>query len=109
MGYDLHITRAPEWAENRGNEIEVDEWLAIAQDDPELNLDPKHGPYAVSWTSGVSAESGWFDWYDGNVFTTDPGKATVDKMLNLATRMAGVVQGDEGELYQSAEQWSTLR
>ena len=103
MGYDLHITRATDWTENIGVKIQADEWLALVQEDPDLNLDPSHGPYAVSWSG--SKEPGWFDWYDGNVFTTDPSRATVGKMLALAETLAGMVQGDEGEVYESTRDW----
>ncbi len=99
MGYDLHTTRATDWTQNRGHEIDSSEWLALVRDDPELTPDPSYGPHAVRWTSA------WFDWYEGNVFTTDPTRATVTKMLQIAETLSGVVQGDDGEFYESARQW----
>jgi hypothetical protein len=39
MGYDVHITRRPEWFEDEGPEITLDEWLAVIRDDPEMRLD----------------------------------------------------------------------
>ena len=101
MGYDLHITRSTDWAQNTGMEIDAEEWLAVINEDPELNPDPANGPYAVRWSS-----SAWFDWFEGNIFTTDPERATVAKMLALAQRLAGVVQGDGGEFYESAREWT---
>ena len=100
MGYDLRITRSTDWAENAGLEIGADEWLAVVEDDPELTLDPANGPYAVRWSSGA-----WLDWYGGNVFTSDPDRSTVAKMLSLAERLSGLVQGDDGEFYESVHQW----
>lgn len=99
MGYDLHITRSTDWAENQGCEIAAAEWLALVEADPELVADPKSGPYSVRWSST------FFDWFEGNVFTTDPDRATVSKLLGLAQQLAGVVQGDDGELYDNARQW----
>jgi len=104
MGYDLRITRAVDWTANQGLEISAEEWLAIVEDDPELEADPANGPLAVRF-----GEARWFDWYEGNVFTTDPDHATVHKMLEIAKRLSGLVQGDEGEFYESASEWSRSR
>lgn len=100
MGYDLHITRAVDWTANEGNQIVVQEWMALANEDDELKADPANGPYAVRYRSGA-----WFDWFEGNVFTTDPDRATVAKMLAIAARLDAIVQGDDGEVYDSAQQW----
>ena len=101
MGYDLRITRSSDWTRNQGRMIDGSEWLALVSEDPELTPDPTHGPYAVHWGST------WFDWFEGNVFTTDPDRATVAKMLKLAERVAGAVQGDDGEFYETVQQWTT--
>jgi len=100
MGYDLRITRSTDWTSNAGHEIDSSEWLALVRDDAELTPDPSNGPYAVRWTST------WFDWFEGNVFTTDPDRATVAKLLQIAGMLDGVVQGDDGEFYESARQWT---
>jgi len=99
MGYDLRITRSSDWTRNEGREIGSDEWLALVATDPELEPDPSFGPFAATWGRT------WFDWFEGNVFTTDPDAATVTKMLQLAQRVSGSVQGDEGEFYEDASQW----
>lgn len=104
MGYDLHITRAMDWTDNVGHHIGEDEWLAIATADAELSMDPTHGPYSVRYRSDA-----WFDWFEGNVFTTDPDRATLSKMLDLARRLSAIVQGDDGEIYDSAQQWARRR
>ena len=36
MGYELHITRRKDWADDEGPEITLAEWLALVADDPEL-------------------------------------------------------------------------
>lgn len=100
MGYDLHITRAMDWTENRGQLIDESEWLQLTAADTDLVADPAHGPFAVRFRS-----SAWFDWFEGNVFTTDPDRATVTKMLGLAHQLSAIVQGDDGEIYESAQQW----
>jgi hypothetical protein len=37
------------------------------------------------------------------VFTKDPDQPTVAKMIAIAARLAAKVQGDDGELYTSAD------
>lgn len=106
MGYDLHVTRATDWSANVGREISVEEWIALVEADPELKPDPEHGPYAVSWEHPRRQGSGWFDWSDGNVYTTDPDRATVRKMLTIAERLIALVQGDDGVVFDSLEDWT---
>ena len=101
MGYDLRITRAIDWTANRGVEISTPEWMAVVAADPELVVDPGNGPFAARFGA-----TGWFDWFEGNIFTTDPTFATAKKMLSLAQQLSAVVQGDEGEFYNSANQWT---
>ncbi|MCB9879102.1 MAG: hypothetical protein H6835_16015 [Planctomycetes bacterium] len=105
MGYDLHITRSMDWADNRGHEISIEEWLAVVRQDSELDPDPANGPYSVRFGRGAR----WFDWSDGNVFTTDPDHASVAKMLDLAQLLVATVQGDDGEFYESPNEWSRAR
>jgi hypothetical protein len=97
----LRITRAVDWRANQGVEISLQEWLGVVADDPELAWDPANGPYAVRFGG-----TRWLDWYEGNVFTTDPDHAAVSKMLGIAQLLSAAVQGDEGEFYDSANQWS---
>jgi hypothetical protein len=78
--------------------------MEIVESDPELVADRANGPHAARFGG-----TGWFDWYEGNVFTTDPDHATVGKMLAVAERLSAAVQGDEGEFYESASQWSRVR
>jgi hypothetical protein len=104
MGYDLRITRAIDWTENLGLQIAAEEWLAVARADVELDLDPAHGPYAVRYRT-----TAWFDWFEGNVFTTDPDRSTVAKMLAIARVLDGIVQGDGGEIYENPLQWPNKR
>ena len=105
MGYDLHITRAADWSDNANVQIAAEEWLSLTRADPELSADPANGRYAARWVAPGVDGSGWFDWYEGNVFTTDPNQALWGKMLEIAKLLSAVVQGDNGELYLSPQDW----
>ncbi len=105
MGYDVHITRSDDWTRNAAHSIDSEEWLTVVDADPELRLDPDHGPFAALWSGRGGRDAGWFDWYDGNVFTTNPTRAAVGKMISLAERLSALVQGDEGEVYDTARDW----
>lgn len=104
MGYDLHVTRSIDWTANSSQQIPASEWLALVAADPELVPDPGSGPYAVRYRT-----SAFLDWFEGNVFTSDPDRATVAKMLEVARALDGIVQGDEGEIYENAQQWPRPR
>lgn len=99
MGYDLHITRAPDWANNVGLEIRSSEWMAVVREDPDLIEDPFHGPCSVVWKGPAEGERGWFDWSDGNIYTTDASRDVLLKMLQIADQLHARVQGDDGESY----------
>ena len=103
MGYDVHITRAADWADNDGFEIPAEEWLRLVGQDPELELDPRNGPYFASWNGGPDPGASWLDWSGGDVFTKNPGPELLAKMESLADRLGARVQGDEGESYRGGE------
>lgn len=106
MGYDLHITRAENWLENQGREISKEEWLALVHEDPELTPDPTNGDCAVLWQGECSRADPWFDWYDGNVYTSDPDREVLAKSLEMAARLQAHVQGDDGVRYETPAQWA---
>ena len=103
MGYDLHITRAEMWTETEGNEIPVEEWLTYVEGDTELVPDPPNGAYSVIWKDENGGSASWFDWYDGNIYTTNPDRVALGKMLTIAEALKARVQGDNGEIYSSVE------
>ena len=77
MGYEIHITRAEEWFDNEESQIPRAEWLAVGDS--------------------------WFDWFEGNLDTKNPDHATLAKALALAGVLAARVQGDDGERYESPD------
>lgn len=101
MGYDLHITRAENWTENEDQWITSDEWLSVVESDRELTLNTINGPFFTDWSVESRYESPWFDWSEGNIFTKNPDKKIIEKMLQLADRLNAQVQGDDGEIYRN--------
>jgi hypothetical protein len=102
MGYDLHATRAEFWAENDGKHITADEWLSLVGNDPELAIDEGNGPYFAVFTGSDPATVLWLDWAEGNVYTKNPNRATVEKLLAIADTLGAAVQGDDGENYEDS-------
>lgn len=102
MGYDIHITRAEDWANNESVQIAIDEWLALVQGDPELIPTPENGQGFVVWRGATKYPETWFDWLAGNIVTKNPDRATLLKMLKIAAILNAKVQGDDGELYAAA-------
>jgi len=100
MGYDLHITRKDYWADPKGNRIEQEEWDSCVAQDSSLSKDPKNGEYDYLYTSG-SSHPLWYDSDLGNVFTKNPDKPTIIKMVSVAKLLSAEVRGDDDELYES--------
>jgi hypothetical protein len=106
MGYDVHITRAADWTDSESDPITPAEWLGFVAADPELRLAPEcgFGEYFATWTvDGV--ERTWFDLGEGDIQTKNPERDTIRKMLEIAARFGAKVQGDDGEVYPTADHW----
>ena len=101
MAYDVHITRASEWSQNEGQEITREEWLVQVQSDPELALDLQNGSCFAVWSKPSQNPDPWIDWFKGNLFTKNPDRALLGKMLQIAARLGAKGQGDDGEEYRS--------
>jgi hypothetical protein len=99
----LYIHRASEWHNSDRHPITADEWLAVVAGDPELQRDPDK-EYLVRWSGPCRYPGGtWFNWSEGGVYTKNPDRATLAKMLELARKLGARVQGDHGEFYNRPE------
>jgi hypothetical protein len=95
MGYDLHISRRKDWADSTGPAITELEWRMLIDADRDLKIvDPLNNPNVA-----ILGDEIWFDWSDGQVFTKNPDRQTLQKMLKIANRLGANVQGDDGEIY----------
>jgi len=101
MGYELHITRAKLWAENEGQRINKAEWLRLIEQDAELTIDEHNGPLFAVLDPTSPRYSPWLDWSEGNIYTKNPDRQTLAKMLQFADLLGATVQGDEGEIYRN--------
>ena len=116
MGYDVHITRATDWAASKSNPITLEEWLAYVASDPEFRLDGfaeartpagdnlrYENPGLAVWTgwpgSGPDGNFAWFDWRAGRIVVKNPDDEILKKMCDVAKKLGGRVQGDEGEFH----------
>ena len=100
MGYDLHIIRRKHWFDE-GNNITSEEWLDIIKNDSELQLKTEYGPFFAVWNGKSTLQDPWLNWSHGQIQTKNPDDALIDKMVSIANKLHAVVQGDDGELYQS--------
>lgn len=97
MGYDFHITRRNDWYDE-GADISADEWLKYVESDPELSIDESNGKYFAIW------KEDWLDWRRGEIYTKNPRRKLVEKMIQIANQLNAKVQGDEGEVYIDSSQ-----
>lgn len=100
MAYQLHVSRADFWAENAGQWIAADEWLAVVASDPALVLGETDTAYRA-WVRDGDTAVGWIDWEKGNLVSAYPDERTFAKLLELAGRFGAQVRGDDGELYRT--------
>lgn len=100
MGYDLHITRRKHWID-KGDDITAMEWLAYVERDSELRFLSDNGPYFAIWSGQCELDEPWLDWENGQIYTKNPDKALIDKMVTIAHDFEASVQGDDGEIYKS--------
>lgn len=98
MAYQLHVSRAGFFAENAGQQIGIDEWLAAVQSDPALTLDQGADDHAALLSS-EAADAERIVWDDGNLVCSYPSEAAYAKLLELAQRLDAQLQGDDGERY----------
>ena len=106
MGYEIHITRAKSWMDNKGAEILVAEWLRIVEEDPELHLAGFNGPCFTLWKvkpGDWDASTEWLDWSRGNIDSKHPSEELISKMLKIADELNAKVQGDDLEVYRSGD------
>ncbi|WP_230965314.1 hypothetical protein [Burkholderia pseudomultivorans] len=116
MGYDVHITRKENWFDEDGPAIDIDEWKALVEADPEMRLDGYASAVVGNgsvfrvdsdglsvWTAyaghGVNGNMAWFDFRQGNVVVKNPDDAILGKMWRLGQQLGAKVQGDDCELY----------
>lgn len=97
MGYDI-ITRAEFWAENEGAEISLEEWLRYVESDRDVQRDPQNGSTDFLFVAHPK-EASQLWWSDGNIYTKNPDKPTVHKMIEIARKLGARVQGDDEEFY----------
>lgn len=121
MGYDIHITRKEDWADESGLEIGLDEWLRYVASDATMRLDgfaeagtPDgtvlriESPGRAVWVNysghGVGGNMAWFDHYKDRVIVKNPDDEILVKMHEVAQALAAKVQGDVGEEYDAGGQ-----
>ena len=113
MGYELQITRAEDWTRSQEQPIEKEEWLALIRSDPEFQLNPRFD-HISNWRQGGWVLSGedegeltavLFRWQKGCLRVEVTDRPTLKKMLELALKLGARVQGEDGEIYRSADDW----
>lgn len=110
MGYDFHITRKTDWAEDGGPEISAEEWREATSGEEFLevhefpvgdtSLQVPADWHARAWLAHPDASDGLgpaFTWLDGRVDFRHSDPAMFGKALELARSLGARVVGDEGE------------
>ncbi|MDB4213880.1 hypothetical protein N9741_03310 [Octadecabacter sp.] len=105
MGYNLYITRKDEWFDEHGVEIELDEWLAVIEEDPHLKPHAEMvatDPSAAVWVNKDGGGRMWFWLDEGNIVGKNPRPDAVAKMHAISVLLDAKLIGDEGEHYDAS-------
>lgn len=99
MGYDLHITRRDWWANPKGPEISIDEWLAFARTSTEVESDSEN-PGDHNWIMSRHKRR-WPLWWAhrGELYTKNPDEEAIAVLVRIAQALNARVLGDDDEVY----------
>ncbi len=98
MGYDLHITRKEFWSDEEGPSISFEEWISYAASDKDIENDAINGKHDFLYVNHpIEPIPLW--WNEGEVYTKNPDKDTVKKLIEIAKSLSARVVGDDGESY----------
>ena len=98
MGYDLHITRRAEWADDQGPEITLKEWRAYLKSDAQIERDAANGPTDFLFTAHPEEPKPLW-WDRGEIYTKNPDEVTIRKLVQISKNLKARVVGDDGEEY----------
>ena len=115
MGYDFFITRKINWNDvHEKSSISFDEWLQYVHSDNELLLENGYWLYVQGQKKFIS-EPGYCIWiahpllegtkgpffaYEfGAIQTKNADQYTINKMISIASVLAGKLIGEDGEFY----------
>jgi hypothetical protein len=109
MGYNLCITRARSSLDHSDHPIPEGEWQAVVRSDTSLRIsqedyfERKAGDGTIErmqlviWQEHPDRIPFWYE--EGAVFTKNPDEKTIEKMVQLATKLEARVLGEEDEEY----------
>lgn len=100
MGYDVHITRREHWADDEGPAISMEEWRRYVESDADVQPDPQNGDEDFLFVNHPDEPAPLW-WSRGGVYTKNPDQPTILKMIEIAVRIRALVQGDDGDFYDS--------
>src|SRR5579872_4810454 len=114
MSYSVMIRRCEYGSWGTLNPITLDEWLAYVRNDHEMVLKgefsattPKgavikaEAPGLAEWTCPQTGKKSLFDHRRGGITIGNPSKQTLTKVCQIAAALGAIVQGEEGERYDS--------
>jgi len=101
MGYDIHITRRLHWSDDGEPSISLNEWQAVIDSDPQLELASLDGSgeICVMMCDQTKSAARYFYYGEGQIFVKKPCKEVLIKMLAIAQKLHARVIGDDGEIY----------
>jgi len=100
MGYDLYFTRADHWPDSVMYPISLQEWVAVADEEPRLTKHQRDGHHPVYELAAPDDEgSNWtLGWRDGMVTIWKAHEASAE-LAAIARKLGARLVGDDSEEY----------
>lgn len=81
----------------------MDEWLRYVESDSEVQRDLQNSPTDFLFLAHPKGAAPLW-WQGGDIYTKNPDKPTVQKMIEIAQQLGARVQGDDGEFYDDTSE-----
>jgi hypothetical protein len=101
VGYDFHITRADSWLDSKQHPITFEEWQTYVATDPEIKQDTQNKPQDFLF---ITHDEVPFWWWEGEISTKNPDRATRQKLLEIARHFDAQVRDDDDVILISPDE-----
>ena len=98
-GYNLHVTRKVHWANDVGPKISFKEWKEHVSADRDILRDQNNSEFDFVVTLPNETFPVWYNTRTNEIYTKNPSKNAIRKLIEIAEKLKAKVQGDEGEFY----------
>ncbi len=102
-GYEVHITHKENWFDENTICINKDDWQSYLENNSVIQDDSNNGIGNYLVHINNNEYSMWFDYNNCDLQTKNPNAELLGKFIEIAKALNAKVQGDDGEVYITPE------